>query len=285
MFTTTARKRATQHVLSGRGNRWYHQDTPKVFLSDTREPLSPSVGKLNEGAVSMDEDITQFLINNNHKWVNNIKTVEPNFFQELKKQQTPNYFYIGCSDSRVPAEQMLGLGPGDLFVYRNIANIISIHDFGVHAALQYAVDVLKVKSILVCGHYGCGGIKCATERPGFDRGILEQWLQTVRSTHRRHMEELHAIEDEEMMQRRLVEINVIEQCINVYRSGCFQLSRQRTAKDPNIKIPLPRIHPLVFDNGTGEIKKLMVNWPEIMASLGEVYDLYNLGGDSCATQD
>jgi carbonic anhydrase len=275
MFSTTIRKKAAQRVYSAVGKRYMSRDTPKVFLSNQNLAPSTSSVKLSSEAMSMDEDTTRILIDNNNKWVNDIQTIDPNFFQELAMGQSPEFFYIGCSDSRVPPEQMLGLGPGDVFVYRNIANQIHVHDISVQAAIQFAVEVLKVKSVLVCGHYGCGGIRCSTERPGVDRGILEQWLQVVRSIISRHKEELSAIKDEDMMLRRLVEINVIEQCINVYRSGPFQRTRLATANDERSMIPLPRVHPLVFDLGTGKVKKLVVDWPKVMASLGEVYDLYD----------
>jgi len=274
MFVTTVRKKAAQRVYSAIGKRWY-ADTPTVYLSNPNLAPSTSSVKLSNVPMSMDEDTTRILIDNNHKWVEDIQTIDPNFFKELATGQSPEYFYIGCSDSRVPPEQMLGLGPGDVFIYRNIANQIPVHDISIHAALQYAVEVLKVKSILVCGHYGCGGIKASTERPGVDRGILEQWLQVVRSTYSRHQEELGAIKDESMMLRRFVEINVIEQCINVYRSGCFQRSRLGTANDERSKMALPRVQPLVFDIGTGKLKQLVVDWAKVMASLGEVYDLYD----------
>jgi len=279
MFSTTARKWAAHRLLSAMGKRG---DTPKVF-SNANLPPSSSKLKLSDLVAPMDEETTRKLIDNNDKWVNDIQTADRDFFQELAKGQAPEYLYIGCSDSRVTAEQMLGLGPGDVFVYRNIANLISAHDMSVQAALQFAIEVLKVKNIIVCGHYGCGGVKCSTELPDADRGILEQWLQIVRSIRSRHKEELDAIKDKEMMQRRLVEINVIEQCINVYRNGCFQRARRQTAGDENIKIPLPRIHPLVFDIGTGKLKRLDVDWPKVMACLGEVYDLYDLDGRSLAS--
>lgn len=282
MFCTAARKWTSQRLLSAMGKQHKSADTPKAFLSNPDLSMSPSRCKLNDVATPMDEETTRILIDNNQKWVNSIETVDPHFFRDLAKGQSPEYFYIGCSDSRVPPEQFLGLGPGDVFVHRNIANLISVHDMSVQAAIQFAVEVLKVKSILVCGHYGCGGVKCSTERPGVDRGILEQWLHIVRSIRWRHKEELDAIEDPDMMLRRLVEINVIEQCINVFRSGYFQRTRLRTADDEKINMPLPRIHPLVFDIGTGNLKKLDVDWSKVMASLGSVYDLYDLDVDSLA---
>jgi carbonic anhydrase len=149
------------------------------------------------------------LFENNRAWAERIKREDPQYFERLSQTQTPEYLWIGCADSRVPANEIVGLGPGELFVHRNIANLVPPLDANVQSVLQYAVEALKVKHIIVCGHYGCGGVLAALrEWSGLP---LENWLAHVRAVYREHKGELDAAANEEMRWRRLCELNVMAQ--------------------------------------------------------------------------
>lgn len=167
-------------------------------------------------------DRYQQVFENNKQWISDKTTSDPDFFARLAKDQQPDFLYIGCSDSRVPANEIMGLGPGEVFVHRNVANIVDNNDMNVQAVIQYAVEYLAVKYIVVCGHYGCGGIKAAMNPT--DMGLLSGWLHNVTDVYRLHYEELTAITDETQRYRRLVELNVAEQCLNVIKAAYVQKS-------------------------------------------------------------
>lgn len=153
------------------------------------------------------------LFGNNRKWAEEISLVDPLFFQTLAAQQSPEYLWIGCSDSRVPANEIVGLQPGELFVHRNVANLVIHTDMNCLSVLQYAVDILRVKHIIVCGHYGCGGVRAAMElRP---HGLIDNWLRHVRDLSGRWQQTLVAIRDPLVRLNRLCELNVVEQAMNV----------------------------------------------------------------------
>lgn len=152
------------------------------------------------------------LLQNNREWASSIHAEDPNFFQKLANQQSPQYLWIGCSDSRVPANQITGLAPGEVFVHRNVANIVAETDFNVLAVLQYAVDVLKVSHIIICGHYNCGGVTAALEN--FRHGMIDNWLASIRSLRRLHSRELDALPPEAAADR-LCELNVLAQARHV----------------------------------------------------------------------
>ncbi|MCX6845698.1 MAG: carbonic anhydrase, partial [Verrucomicrobia bacterium] len=155
------------------------------------------------------------LLEKNRNWATSVKAEDPSFFSELANQQTPQYLWIGCSDSRVPANQITGLAPGEVFVHRNVANVVAETDFNLLAVLQYAVDVLKVRHVIVCGHYGCGGVIAALEN--FRHGIIDNWLSGIRSLHRAHREELDALPPQAAADR-LCELNVLAQARHVART-------------------------------------------------------------------
>lgn len=157
-------------------------------------------------------ELTQ-LLKNNRQWAAKIKEQSPDFFHELSQQQAPEYLWIGCSDSRVPANQIAGLAPGEVFVHRNIANVVVHSDLNCLSVIQYAVEVLKVKHIMVTGHYGCGGVIAALE--GAEYGLIDNWLRHIKDVIRMNKSELDAIEDKAKRIDRLVELNVIEQVHNV----------------------------------------------------------------------
>ena len=153
------------------------------------------------------------LIANNRAWAAEIREREPGFFSRLSQQQAPEYLWIGCSDSRVPANQIVGMLPGELFVHRNVANVVAHTDLNCLSVLQFAVDVLRVRHVLVVGHYGCGGVAAALRD---DRlGLIDNWLRHVQDVHQKHREHLAAIPDRAAQVNRLCELNVIEQVVNV----------------------------------------------------------------------
>lgn len=150
---------------------------------------------------------------NNRVWADQMVADDTAFFQRLEDQQAPEYLWIGCSDSRVPANEIVGLAPGELFVHRNVANLAPPQDANYLSVLQYAIDALKVKHILVVGHYGCGGVAAAVD--GGRRGLVDHWLHPIREVHEQHQAELDAIGDEKQRLNRLCELNVIRQVKNV----------------------------------------------------------------------
>ena len=162
----------------------------------------------------------QELLAKNRAWAKAIKANDPEFFNTLAQQQTPSYLWIGCSDSRVPATQLVGLRAGDLFVHRNVANVVVHTDFNCLSVLQFAVDVLAVNHVIVCGHYGCGGVKAAMEN--LQLGLIDNWLRHVQDVMRNHQELLSLITDEEKRLDKLCELNVIEQVLNVSRTTIVQ---------------------------------------------------------------
>ncbi|KNC84089.1 hypothetical protein SARC_03682 [Sphaeroforma arctica JP610] len=205
------------------------------------------------------------IMGNNRAWVEKRLETEPDYFKNQKLGQTPKYLWIGCSDARVPAENLTGLNDGEIFVHRNIANMVVNTDINMLSVLTYAVEVLKVKHIIVCGHYGCGGVKTATEA-NHDLGIIEHWLRNIRDVKRLHMTELNSIVDEEVRYRRLVELNVVEQCINLFKTGVVQNSRTESG--------YPLIHGLVYDIGDGLLKELNLDLIGYMKQYRSVYRLY-----------
>jgi carbonic anhydrase len=160
------------------------------------------------------------LLRNNRAWAADRVKGDPAFFSRLARQQAPEFLWIGCSDSRVPANEIVGLDPGELFVHRNVANVVVHSDLNCLSVLQFAVDVLKVKHVIVCGHYGCGGIRAAMDRDA--HGLIDNWLRHVQDVERDHENELAGIADAEARESRLCELNVIEQVRNVSRTTVVQ---------------------------------------------------------------
>jgi carbonic anhydrase len=203
------------------------------------------------------------IFENNRKWVSETKAKDADFFKKLSDGQDPQYLYIGCSDSRVPANQIMGLDPGDVFVHRNIANLVCATDLNVMSVINYAVVHLNVKHIIVCGHYNCGGVKAAMEPR--DLGILNPWLRNIRDVYRLHKEELNAIPDEHDRYNRLVELNVEEQSINVVKLASVQQGY--------VKNGYPQVHGWVFDLKTGLLKDLNLDFEKILHGIQEIYNL------------
>ncbi|MBR9998204.1 MAG: carbonic anhydrase [Cyclobacteriaceae bacterium] len=209
----------------------------------------------------------QRIFENNKKWIASKKEKDKDFFVKLARDQNPDFLYIGCSDSRVPANEIMGLEPGEVFVHRNIANLVVNTDLNVMSVIYYAVENLKVKHIIVCGHYNCGGVKAAMESK--DLGILNPWLRNIRDVYRLHKDELDRLSSEHDRYRRLVEINVIEQCLNVVKTAEVQKSFLRTG--------YPKVAGWVFDLANGELIDLQINFEK---RLDEIRSIYNLVGES-----
>jgi len=190
------------------------------------------------------------LLENNKNWVADQLAIDPVYFEKLANSQNPEYLWIGCSDSRVPANQITGTSPGDIFVHRNIANMVIHSDMNMLSVLSYAVEVLKVKHIIVCGHYGCGGVIAAMENKQF--GLIDNWLRHIKDVYRLHFKELDAIKDNKQRTDRLVELNVIEQVHDLGKTSIVQNAWKREQ-------PL-HIHGWVYDVKDGIIKDLDVNF-------------------------
>lgn len=190
------------------------------------------------------------LIENNKSWVAEQLQLDPSFFEKLSKGQSPEYLWIGCSDSRVPAESITGTDPGEMFVHRNIANMVVHSDMNMLSVLSYAVDVLKVKHIIVCGHYGCGGVIAAMKNQQF--GLIDNWLRHIKDVYRYHHKELDAIEDETLRARRFVEVNVQEQVHDLGKTSIVQNAWKR---DQQL-----HLHGWAYDIHDGLINDLGVNF-------------------------
>jgi carbonic anhydrase len=167
----------------------------------------------------------KLLFENNRAWAESIRHADPEFFQKLSRQQTPSYLWIGCSDSRVPANQIVGLLPGEMFVHRNLANIVSHSDLNCLSVLQFAIDVLKIKHIIICGHYGCAGVRAVQRRERL--GLADHWLCHVENVRQKHATTSPSLGDETLNANRLCELNVIEQVFNVCHTTISQAAWQR----------------------------------------------------------
>jgi carbonic anhydrase len=202
------------------------------------------------------------LLENNKNWVAKQLAIDPTYFEKLSNSQNPEYLWIGCSDSRVPANQITGTLPGDIFVHRNIANMVVHSDMNMLSVLSYAVEVLKVKHIIVCGHYGCGGVIAAMENKQF--GLIDNWLRHIKDVYRYHHKELDAIEDTTQRARRFVEVNVMEQVHDLGKTSIVQNAWKN-------KQPL-HVHGWVYDIHDGIIKDLNVSFT-CTKDLHKVYHL------------
>ncbi|KAJ3345336.1 hypothetical protein HDU83_004207 [Entophlyctis luteolus] len=211
-------------------------------------------------------------------WADEMKAREPDFFSRFEKGQFPNYLYIGCCDARVDPTVLMNVRYGDLFIYRNVGNLVNVSDLSVLAAVEFAMDRLKVPHIIVCGHYDCGSVVSFIKKAvrasykQMDHGLIENWIRNIRDVQRMHHATLSPMTDEEARHRKLVELNVVEQCLNVLKIGSVQKSRMESYKKTGLA--LPRVHALVFDPTTGDLKKLDVNWKGETKDFDYIYSLY-----------
>lgn len=203
------------------------------------------------------------IFRNNEQWIAQKLAVDPAYFENLAKGQSPEFLYIGCSDSRVTAEDLMGVQPGEVFIHRNVANQVIPTDNNINAVVQYAVQHLKVKHIIICGHYECGGVKAALHPS--DMGQLNSWLQTLRDVRRLHKKGLDDIENEAIRLDRLVELNVLEQCMNVIKIDHVQKSWYKSG--------YPKIHGWVFNVRNGKLIDLGLNMEKEFMKIRDIYDL------------
>lgn len=202
------------------------------------------------------------IFENNESWVQTKLSVQSDYFSNMSKGQKPDILYIGCSDSRVSAEELMGVAPGEAFIHRNIANMVPNTDLSVMSVINYAVMHLNVNHIVVCGHYYCGGVQAAMKSG--DLGILNPWLRNIRDVYRTHKDELNGIEDEDERYKRLVELNVEEQCINVIKTA----EVQRAQRERNLTV-----HGWVFDIHTGKLIDLNIDFVKVLENIMEIYRL------------
>ncbi|MGM5630436.1 carbonic anhydrase [Apibacter raozihei] len=202
------------------------------------------------------------IFSHNEEWIAERLSVDKEYFNQLSKGQKPDILYIGCSDSRVSTEELLGAKPGEVFVHRNIANMVISIDLNVQSVITYAVDHLKVSQIIVCGHYYCGGVKAAMEAQ--DLGLLNPWLRNIRDVYRIHKDELNKIEDLDRRYNRLVELNVEEQCINLIKTAAVQ----KAFLERDLQV-----HGWIFDIKTGKLVDLKINFKKILKEIMEIYNL------------
>lgn len=208
------------------------------------------------------KDIYDEVFENNRNWVKTMGEKEPDFFAKLAKEQNPDFLYIGCSDSRVPANVIMGVDPGAVFVHRNIANLVLHTDLNVQSVIEYAVVHLQVKHIVVCGHYGCGGVKAAMQSQ--DLGVLNPWLREIRDVYRDYQDSLETMVGEERY-RHLIELNVREQCINVMKTAAVQKMW--------LKNQFPEVHGWCYDLHNGLLKDLNLDFADVLDRIRKVYHL------------
>ncbi|HET7570267.1 MAG TPA: carbonate dehydratase [Gammaproteobacteria bacterium] len=189
------------------------------------------------------------LLENNKRWADAVSRQDASFFSELSKQQTPPYLWIGCSDSRVPASQVVGLKPGDMFVHRNISNVVLHTDLNALSVIQYAVEVLKVPHVIVCGHYGCGGVLAALRNE--KHGLIDNWLRCAQEVQSKYQTELDALGTEAERHRRLCELNVIEQVRNLCRTTILQ--------DAWARGQTVAVHGWIYELADGRVRDLEVS--------------------------
>lgn len=202
----------------------------------------------------------QTIFENNRQWAKKKLAEDSEYFKKLSAGQNPDILYIGCSDSRVSAEELMGLKPGEVFVHRNIANMVPNNDLSVMSIINYAVDVLQVDKIVVVGHYQCGGVHEAMQSK--DLGLINPWLRNIRDVFRLHKDELNDIIDEDLQYRRLIELNVQEQCVNVIKTAAVQRANKQRGLT---------VHGWVFDLHTGRLIDLNINFAKILADIMEIY--------------
>ena len=191
-------------------------------------------------------DAYEKLLLQNRAWSIEQRETDPQFFKRLENQQNPRFLWIGCSDSRVPANEITGTDPGEIFVHRNIANLVVHTDLNLLSVLQYAVEVLEVEHIIVCGHYGCGGVRAALSHT--ELGLINKWLRNIKEVYRLYRTELDGIEDEGKRLERLTELNVVEQCADLVKTSIIQKAWQ--------KRKAPKIHGWVYRLSDGIVKEL-----------------------------
>ena len=208
-------------------------------------------------------DTYRKVFENNRKWIESHTSKKPDFFEHLAKGQSPEFLFISCADSRVPVNNIMGLDPGEVFVHRNVANLVVNTDMNIHSVILYAIMHLKVKHVVVCGHYNCGG--GATAMGNQSVGLIDGWLREIRDVYRLHATELDAIKDEGARYNRLIELNVFEQCNNILKTEYFQKSHADGGA--------PSVHGWVFDISKGELIDLDYDYKGQMDRMKSIYNI------------
>ena len=211
-------------------------------------------------------DAYEKLILQNKAWSEEMTDRDSSFFARLANQQSPKFLWIGCSDSRVPANEITGTDPGEIFVHRNIANMVVHTDLNLLSVLQYAVEVLKVEHIILCGHYGCGGIKAAIDKQSL--GLINKWLRNIKEVYRMYETEINSIEDYDQKVNRLVELNVIEQCNDLIKTSIIQKAWKNEKR--------PVIHGWVYGLSNGLVNELITIEPDIE----NIHPIFRYEGES-----
>lgn len=262
-------------VIEIDGSRCQHLDSDiRAYLEDFQVQCEKNNTQLIIGGIAdMDHNreaverqlnaLYERIFVNNRRWVEEKKQANPQYFEDLSKGQAPQYLFIGCSDSRVPANEITGTEPGEMFVHRNIANMVVNTDINMLSVVQYSVEVLNVKHVIVCGHYGCGGVKAAIDHQY--HGLIDKWLRNIKDVYRLHRDELDAIKDEEQRHRRLVELNVREQVLNLMKTSFIQRNRQLYG--------FPQVHGWVYDLREGLLKDLQLDIDETYLDYEEIYKI------------
>jgi carbonic anhydrase len=207
--------------------------------------------------------LLQHLFDNNKKWANSVEKGHPGFFRKLSAQQAPEYMWIGCADSRVPANEIVGLLPGDVFVHRNLANVVVHSDLNCLSVLQYAVEILKVKHVIICGHYGCGGVKAAMSND--KHGLIDNWLRTIKDTYHANEEKINEFDSEEKKISHLCELNVIEQVKSVVHTTIVQEAWDRGQE--------LAVHGWIYSIADGLIRDLNV----CVTAKDQLHHIYQIG--------
>jgi carbonic anhydrase len=202
------------------------------------------------------------LLSNNIDWATDIKNKNPDLFKTLAKQQKPEYLWIGCADSRVPANEIVGLASGELFVHRNIANLVQATDLNCLAVLQYAVDILKVKHVIVCGHYGCGGVEAAMDNE--DHGLVDGWLRQIKDTYVKNSVDIDKLETQEARINKLCELNVVVQVDGLVKTRVVQNAWERGQE--------LHIHGLIYSINDGIIKDMNITKSDL-TTVNKIYHL------------
>lgn len=252
------------HTISSAGNiNGVSINGGKSTSSSTKLDIGGGSRDVEEIFTKPVTDLT-YLFENNRKWREKIKAENPNYFKDLAVRQKPKFLLIGCSDSRVSAQEILGLKLGEVFIHRNIANLVVNGDMNFLSVLQYAVEVLGVEDIIVLGHYNCGGIRAAATTEAIDHGLMGHWLRNIKDVIFNNLEELSTYDDEHEKLERIVELNTREQCLNLYRNPIVQQMQRR---HPN----RPRIHGMVYDMSDGLLKELKVDFNVEIEKNKEIY--------------
>lgn len=260
--------------IDGSNNRYIDRDIIEIIRDFKEGSTQRNINVIIGGIKNMDNNSKDFheemkesydkLFRNNRKWIAEKLEIDPDFFKSRAKGQTPQYLFIGCSDSRVPANEITGTEPGEMFVQRNIANMVVHTDVNLMSVLQYSVEVLNVKHVIVCGHYGCGGVRAAMDDKA--HGLIDKWLRNIKDVVRLHKDELDAITDDEQKHRRLVELNVKEQVYNLMKTSYIQKNIQAYG--------FPQVHGWVYDINDGKLIDLNIDVKKEFPEFDDVYKLY-----------